>query len=678
MQKAFSNCSKGMRMSRNLAVVFVVAAAALTCACGGGSANVTSPSASTPTPGVTLQKIKITPASSIIQLAQSRQLFAQGTYSDGTTQDLSSSVTWSATSLNSSSNFVSVSKSGVATATAIGATTITATLGSVEGVLTLTVGANGFSSSTMAILTVPKGTSVIDVAYLPQQTQINGSYAVQEVNLDADQFTSLLPVPVALISSIGMPAGYIPNAAAGSQSSNLIAVISYSSPDVQVIDASNESSDVANNTIIGTFHSPVTSSVTINGTACGICAAVVNPLNDELILSTAQGFYSMNMTTGVFTQMPFTPAPEPSANISIDPVTTQDPFIGPDPFILSTVPSTGEIQILDLTKNTVATYAVGGTPTDAVIDLQTQYSTVVDGSTSDETLIDFTGFSYGQAPQTVTGVATCTSQPDMNMAALGVPPNPTGTNPTYYLLTGQTGGSCVGFQILVPPATLAPPNVSYGYGSMPLSPDGVAFVSNSDPNAIATFTSVVQSGNPTFGLLLDGNQQWVAKINFATVASNGQIGSNASNPVPLPAGLLFPSTVLTVAGQSFPYAIVYLPTPSTQLTVSQDILNFSTTNVGTSSPQFTVTVNNISSEAILTPQITLGGATSSQQSQGCTSAAGDFAVVNSCTVALQPETNCTVGITFTPTAAGSRCATVGITANGQPTTQTVLLSGTGQ
>jgi len=56
------------------------------------------------------------------------------------------------------------------------------------------VGSTGFSSSTMAIFSAQYKNGVTDVAYIPQQTKVNGAYAVQEINLDADKFTSLFPV----------------------------------------------------------------------------------------------------------------------------------------------------------------------------------------------------------------------------------------------------------------------------------------------------------------------------------------------------------------------------------------------------------------------------------------------------------------------------------------------------
>jgi len=640
-------------------LVFTVASLILTFGCSSGNTNFIAPTLQNPTPGVTLQKIKITPTSSIILLAESRQLFAMGTYSDGTTTDISSSVTWG-TSSGSGANVVTVNSSGIATANAIGASAVTATIGSVQGVLQLVVGTNGFSSSTMSVLSVQPKTSEIDVGYLPQPTMINGAYAVQEVNLDADQSSNLLPVPAALIASIAMPAGYIPNATAASPNNSLVAVISYSSPAIQIIDASNNPLDLSSNTIIAAYQAPVSQSVTINGTSCMICAAVVNPLNSQLILSTAEGFYSMNMTTGAFNKIAFAPAPAPTANITLDPVAT------PDPFILSAVPSAAEIQVLDLTTDVVTTYPnLGVAPTAAAIDPITQFSAVVDGNTSDQTLIDFT---QSQSPviSTEAGVGFCSGgSPYMNMASLGVSASATATGASHYLLTGQTGGSCIGVAQwpiggAAAGTSLSPANISYGYGTLPTAPDGSSFVVGTDPNAIATFTSVVDKN--LYGVLIGGDQQWLAKINFGTVASQANLGI-PNNPLP-GGGDISPN--LTAGSVSS--TMVFLPTPSTQLTISQTNLNFGTVTVGTPGPQLNVSLNNISTAAVLLPQISLQGPN-----------AGDFSLFANCGggVAVQPLSNCGLSVTFSPAATGTRSAMLSVTIPGLPS-QSIPLSGTGQ
>ncbi len=77
----------------------------------------------------TLQSIVVTPANSNLVLGLTQQMIATGSYSNGTTQNISSSVTWS----SSSTANVTVLSTGVATAIAIGSATITATSGAVNG-----------------------------------------------------------------------------------------------------------------------------------------------------------------------------------------------------------------------------------------------------------------------------------------------------------------------------------------------------------------------------------------------------------------------------------------------------------------------------------------------------------------------------------------------------------------
>jgi len=641
MQMSGRNSSTRKRMP----LVLVLSAASLLWlqGCGGSHSSFT-PTVFNPAPGVTLQQIKITPTTPIILLGQSRQLFATGVYSDGSSNDISSSVTWGSTSTSGPTNFVSVSSNGVAAASGIGQSAVTATVETVVGVLGLTVASNGFSSSTVAILSAPFKTTEIDVAYLPQQTQILGSYAVQEVNLDADQFSSVLPVPVALKASIPMPAGFVPNAAAASQASALVAVISYSSPQIQIIDASNNPLDTENNTLIATFAAPITQSVTINGTSCMICAAVVNPSNNQLILSTAQGFYSMNLTTGAFTQIPFTPQPAPSANVTIDPTAV------PDPVIVSAVPGSGEVQILDLTTNAVTTYTnVSPAPIAFAVDLNTQYASFVDGSTNEQTLVDLTN---PQSPviTPVPDIGICQGTSTLNMVALGVGAN--GANHT--LMTSQTGGNCLGVEAWpLPGVSLSTSQILYGYGTIPNTPDGNAFANGTDPNAVAVYNSVYDKN--TYGLLVDANQQWMTKIAF------GPFFSLAGGISALPSGANVAQDLLTgVAGDP----VIFLPTPSTTFTLSANNFNFGAVNVGTQSPQFTITLNNIG-EQVLLPQISLQGANP-----------GDFSLISNCAVSLQPLTNCAVNITFTPSATGTRSAVLSVTSPGLPT-QSVQLSGTG-
>jgi hypothetical protein len=650
-----SGAARKGRASKSLVLFFVAAVIGLLQGCGGSSApNYPPPTTLNPAPGVTLQKIQILPATSIILLAESRQLTAMGVYSDGGSVDITADVTWSASSAPSTTNYVSVDANGIATAAGVGATVISATVGPVTGLVQLSVTTNGFSSGTVAILSVLSKTTEIDVAYLPQQTLIQGAYAVQEVNLDADQFSSVLPVPVALKASIPMPVGFVPNATVASQSSSLVAVISYSSPDIQIIDASNDPTDLANNTVIATFTAPVSQQATFNGITCMICAAVVNPLNNQLMLSTAQGYYTMDLKSGKFTAVPFAPAPAASPSFSLNPAVAS-------PYLVSASPAAGGVQILDLKTNAVTTSSnVSPAPNAVAIDLLTNYAAVADGSTNDRTLANLVD---PQNPQitAVSNLGVCAGGPAfLNMVAMGVSANAVASNTVHTLFSSQTMGSCVGFEIWPNQNStpLDPSQIFYGYGPMPATPDGNPFVNGNDPNAITTFTSVVDKKN--YGVLVNADQQWIAKINFGTVISLGGIGPGTSQP--LPGGTPLSTIALSagIGGDS----IVFLPTPSTSFTLSSTSINFGNVAVGTPSPQITVTLANIGA-GLLVPQVAVQGANP-----------GDFTLINNCSFSLLPQTNCAINVTFTPTGTGARSAVLSVTSSGL-SPQSVPLSGTG-
>src|SRR5206468_2049760 len=82
-----------------------------------------------------LVSIRVTPASPSIGKGTTQQFVATGTYSDGTTLDLTSSATW----LASNTAVATISAGGLATGVAQGTSQISATLGAVTGSTTLTV-----------------------------------------------------------------------------------------------------------------------------------------------------------------------------------------------------------------------------------------------------------------------------------------------------------------------------------------------------------------------------------------------------------------------------------------------------------------------------------------------------------------------------------------------------------
>ncbi|HAS55300.1 MAG TPA: hypothetical protein DCS42_14830 [Nitrospiraceae bacterium] len=82
-----------------------------------------------------LVSLTIAPADSSITLGATQQFTATGTYSDGSTQDLTSSVTWT----SSDTTVAPIDSAGLATSAGAGSTTIKATSGNISGSTSLTV-----------------------------------------------------------------------------------------------------------------------------------------------------------------------------------------------------------------------------------------------------------------------------------------------------------------------------------------------------------------------------------------------------------------------------------------------------------------------------------------------------------------------------------------------------------
>jgi Big-like domain-containing protein len=95
--------------------------------------------------GATLSGITVAPSATFIAPGQNLQFSATGTYSDGSTQNLTTAVQWT----SSSTATATISAGGNASGNNAGQTTITATLGVVSGTSTLTV-----TAATLQTITV--------------------------------------------------------------------------------------------------------------------------------------------------------------------------------------------------------------------------------------------------------------------------------------------------------------------------------------------------------------------------------------------------------------------------------------------------------------------------------------------------------------------------------------------
>ena len=104
-----------------------------------------------------LVSIEVSEASSKIPLGVTSQLTARGTFTDGSSEDLTKTVSWS----SSPAGVVAISSSGVATGRTVGSATIKAVSGSIAGTGSLSVSAAQLTSITVAAgdAVMPLGTT---------------------------------------------------------------------------------------------------------------------------------------------------------------------------------------------------------------------------------------------------------------------------------------------------------------------------------------------------------------------------------------------------------------------------------------------------------------------------------------------------------------------------------------
>jgi hypothetical protein len=133
--------------------------------------GVTSPAVTLKVTGATLVSIGVTPGAPSNALGTGEQFTATGTYTDNSTQDLTSAATWVSSSASVASISNAAGSNGLATALVVGSTTITAVSGSItSNPVTLTVPA----ATLVSIAITPAAPSI--ALSTQQQFTATGTY----------------------------------------------------------------------------------------------------------------------------------------------------------------------------------------------------------------------------------------------------------------------------------------------------------------------------------------------------------------------------------------------------------------------------------------------------------------------------------------------------------------------
>lgn len=213
------------------------------------------------TPAV-LVSIAVTPANPPVNLGLHQQFAATGTYTDSSTQNLTTTVTWSSATTSVATISNAAGSNGFATTVTTGSSLITATLGSISGSTTLTVTA----AALVSIAVTPTAPSI--AKGLTQQFTAIGTYtdaSTQDLTTTATWFSA-----TGAVASISNAAGTKGKATGLTIGTSAITAVS---------------SGITSNT------------ATLTVTAATLVSIAVTPTGVDLAIGTTQQF----VATGTFT-----------------------------------------------------------------------------------------------------------------------------------------------------------------------------------------------------------------------------------------------------------------------------------------------------------------------------------------------------------------------------------------
>ena len=477
---------------------------------------------------IQLLSIAVTAVNSSIAVGVTDQFTATGTYSNGTTQNLTSSVTWS----SSSTAVATISSAGLATGVAAGSATIKATSGTISGSTGLTVTA----PVTLVSIAVAPASASVTVSGTQQYTA-TGTYSDGTTqNLTSSVTWSSSSTAVATISSTGIATGVAPGGATIKATSGTI----------------SGSVTLTVNQAVPTISAwPTASAITYGQTLA----------SSTLTGGTASVPGTFAWTTPTTVPGAGTPSESvtfrPSDNIdySVPPAGSVTLSVGKATPAVTVSPSASSITTAQTLRVTIAVTGPS-TPTGSVILSSESYSSTSTSLTGGSATITIPAGALATGPDTL----TASYLPDTASAA------------NYTTATGTTAVDVTVATVLAATVTLNPSasNISFeqpvavavavaGVSGQAIPTGTVALSSGS-----YTAAQQIASGNASFsipaGALSNGTDTLLAAYSgdgtygsangTATITISPFIVS-ASNPSPIPAGSVATTTATTTADSSY-------------------------------------------------------------------------------------------------------------------------------
>lgn len=446
----------------------------------------------------TLVSIAVTPANPSTPLGETNQFTATGTYTDATTQDLSSVVTWSSSDTTNATISNASGSKGLATTIDPGTSTISAAYNSLTGSTTFTV-----SPASLVSIAVTSSASTVAKG-LTQQFTATGTYTDASIlDITSSVTWSSSSVPTASISNAGGSEGLATAA------------------------------DVGTTTITATSNA-ISGDATFNVTAATLVSIAVTPANPSVAKGsseqfTATGHFTDSSTLDLTTQVTWQSSSTSVAtisNVNASEGLAQAATIGSSTISAAYNSLTGQTTMIVGAPELVSIAVTPGTPSIAkgLTQQFTATGTYTDGTTQD--LSSTTSwFSDTTATATIasTGLATAVAIGSTNISAT----------------TGSISGSA---ELTVTAATLVSIAVTPANGS-------VYYAKTQQFTATGTLTDGSTS-NLTASATWSTSNAGVASINASTgVVTGAGVGSAT---ITATIGAVSNNTGLTVEAQVAP------------------------------------------------------------------------------------------------------------------------------